>query len=156
MPSDVPAPERHGPCLNRRRVLGGAAIAGLGVPVLAACAGGDGTDGGAGDGTTGGGGTPGSGMSGPLAATSEIPVGSGVIFADEGVVVTQPTAGEFRGFSVTCTHQGCPVTEVTETIDCACHGSSFALTDGAPVDGPASRPLAEVAITVDGEQILVG
>ncbi|MDN5930945.1 MAG: iron sulfur protein, partial [Pseudonocardia sp.] len=32
----------------------------------------------------------------PLAATADIPVGSGVIFADKDTVVTQPAEGEFK------------------------------------------------------------
>ena len=59
-------------------------------------------------------------------------------------------------YSAVCTHQGCLVTEVTETIDCACHFSKFSITDGSVVSGPASAPLAEQAITVDGDSIVLG
>jgi Rieske Fe-S protein len=68
-------------------------------------------------------------------------------------VVTQPTAGEFKAFSGVCTHQGCLVSGVTDTIDCSCHGSKFDLADGSVTSGPASSPLGEVGITVDGDQI---
>jgi Rieske Fe-S protein len=89
-----------------------------------------------------------------LASTSDVGVGSGTIFADKGVVVTQPAAGQFKAFSTTCTHQGCTVNAVTGgTIDCPCHGSKFSITDGAPTAGPAKKPLPEKAITVDGESI---
>jgi Rieske Fe-S protein len=89
-----------------------------------------------------------------LASTSDIGVGAGAIFADKGVVVTQPAAGEFKAFSTTCTHQGCAVTAVTGgTINCPCHGSKFSIADGAPTAGPAKKPLPEKAITVDGESI---
>ena len=47
-----------------------------------------------------------------LAQTSDIPEGGGTIFADEGVVVTQPEAGDFKAFSAVCTHQKCTVTSV--------------------------------------------
>jgi Rieske Fe-S protein len=61
-----------------------------------------------------------------LAATSD--VGGGVILADRGVVVTQRSSGEFKGFSATCTHQGCTVSSVSNgTINCACHGSRFSI-----------------------------
>jgi Rieske Fe-S protein len=90
-----------------------------------------------------------------LASTSDIPVGGGTVFADRDIVVTQPVAGEFRAFSATCTHQGCPVTEVTDgTINCNCHGSKFAVEDGSVVDGPADTPLPERGIEVTGEEIL--
>ncbi len=83
-----------------------------------------------------------------LAATADIPVGGGVVVAAQDTVVTQPVAGEFKAFTATCTHQGCAVSTVTDTINCTCHGSSFAVADGSVVAGPAPGPLAEKAITV--------
>ena len=98
----------------------------------------------------------GAGPTGALASTSDIPVGGGTIFADQDVVVTQPEAGEFRAFSATCTHQGCAVSEVTDgAIVCNCHGSKFAVADGAVVDGPADTPLPERSIEVTGEEIIL-
>ena len=89
-----------------------------------------------------------------LARTSDVPVGGGTVLAEQDLVVTQPAAGEFRAFSATCTHQGCPVSEVTDgTINCNCHGSKFAVADGSVVDGPAEKPLPERRITVSGEEI---
>lgn len=89
-----------------------------------------------------------------LAATADIPVGGGVIFADQDLVITQPVAGEFKGFSATCTHQGCAVTTVEDgTIICPCHSSFFAIADGSVTAGPAGRPLPERAITVSGGSI---
>jgi Rieske Fe-S protein len=91
-----------------------------------------------------------------LASTADVPVGGGTVFADQDVVVTQPTAGEFKGFSATCTHQGCKVNAVTDgAIVCPCHNSMFAIADGAVTGGPATRPLPEKAITVEGEEILL-
>ena len=72
----------------------------------------------------------------------------------EGVVVTQPTEGEFLGFSITCTHQGCPVDSVSDAgISCPCHGSIFDLSSGAPTAGPATSALGSVSLTVDGDEI---
>jgi Rieske Fe-S protein len=89
-----------------------------------------------------------------LARTADIPVGGGVVLADRDVVVVQPSAGEFRAFSATCTHQGCLVDEVGDgTIGCPCHGSRFALADGSVVEGPADTPLPERGIAVSGEEI---
>ncbi len=88
-----------------------------------------------------------------IAKTSDVPVGSGVIVDD--VVVTQPTAGDFKGFSSTCTHKGCAVTTVANgTIDCPCHGSKFSL-DGSVVNGPATAPLKVKAIAVQGDSIVL-
>ncbi|MCE0762319.1 Rieske (2Fe-2S) protein [Pseudonocardia kujensis] len=90
----------------------------------------------------------------PLVKTAEVPVGGGVILAAQQVVVTQPTAGLFRAFSTTCTHQGCEVTSVADgSIVCPCHGSAFSVTDGAPTEGPAKKPLPEKAVTVSGDAV---
>lgn len=90
-----------------------------------------------------------------LASTADVPVGAGVIVAGQGVVITQPSEGEFRAFSSTCTHQGCTVGDVADRlIRCPCHGSRFSIDDGSVENGPATSPLPEVSITVDGDQIL--
>lgn len=153
-----------------RRTVTGLATAGLSLPLLAACgddepssagdpAGGSSSTGGAGSSpaapetSSGGGG----GSADALASTSDIEVGGGTIFADEQVVVTQPSEGEFKAFNSTCTHQGCPVQSVSDgTINCDCHGSKFSITDGSPESGPASSPLEEVSISVEGDSIILG
>lgn len=82
-------------------------------------------------------------------ATSKVPVGGGVVVAKKGVVVTQPKAGKFRVFSATCTHQGCTVGSVADgKISCPCHGSQFAIGNGAVVAGPAQDPLPKRAFTI--------
>ncbi|MGY5632536.1 Rieske (2Fe-2S) protein [Streptomyces sp. UC1A3] len=89
-----------------------------------------------------------------LAPTSDIPVGGGKVFADEKIVVTQPRQGEFKGFSAVCTHQNCLVSDVRDgTIDCACHGSRFSIADGSVEQGPATRPLPEERIAVEGNSV---
>ena len=89
----------------------------------------------------------------PIAKTSDVPVGSGVIADD--VVVTQPSAGVFKGFSATCTHAGCTVGTVANgTINCPCHGSKFNL-DGSVAQGPATRPLDTKNISVQGDSIVL-
>ncbi|MEU9330374.1 Rieske (2Fe-2S) protein [Streptomyces canus] len=89
-----------------------------------------------------------------LGKTSDIPEGGGKIFKDSGVVVTQPTAGEFKAFSSKCTHQGCAVTGITNgIITCPCHKSEFSVTDGSVKKGPATQPLPEEKITVSGDSI---
>ena len=91
-----------------------------------------------------------------LAAASSIPVGGGTVFADKDVVVTQPTAGEFKAFSATCTHQGCKVKSVTDgVIVCPCHGSKFAIADGSVAAGPAKSPLPEKSVTEEGGSIVL-
>lgn len=89
-----------------------------------------------------------------LGSTGDIPVGGGKVFADQEVVVTQPSSGTFKAFSATCTHTGCTLNRVASgTINCPCHGSKFDINDGSVVNGPASRPLAQRQITVSGDTI---
>jgi len=89
-----------------------------------------------------------------LGKTSDIPEGGGKIFKDSGVVVTQPTAGEYKAFSSKCTHQGCAVTGITNgVITCPCHKSEFSVTDGSVKKGPATQALPEQTITVSGDSI---
>jgi Rieske Fe-S protein len=92
-----------------------------------------------------------------LAATSQIPDGGGKIISGERIVITQPRSGSFKAFSVICTHEGCFVNSVSNgTINCPCHGSKFSIKDGSVVHGPATRPLAPIAIKVEGTSIFQG
>jgi Rieske Fe-S protein len=138
---------------TRRALFLGAGAAGATV-VLAACGGDDEPSGGA-PGAGGTAETPGAGAEGgQLAKTADIPVGGGRIFAAQGVVVTQPTDGTFKGFSAICTHQRCPVASVDGgTINCTCHGSKFSIEDGSVKNGPATRPLEARNVAVDGDNI---
>ena len=55
-----------------------------------------------------------------------------------------------------CTHAECPLTDgwVEGTaIRCACHGSLFDLTTGAPLEGPAVEPVRIFATQVIGERV---
>ena len=88
-----------------------------------------------------------------LAASSAVPVGGGLILTDRQIVLSQPTAGAFKAFTAVCTHQGCTVSSIANgIITCPCHGSRFHLADGSVDSGPATQPLAPVAIkVVDGQ-----
>ena len=89
-----------------------------------------------------------------LAKTSDIPEGGGKIFKDQGVVVTQPTAGTYKAFSSKCTHAGCAVTGITNgVITCPCHKSEFSVADGSVKKGPATKALAAESIKVSGDSI---
>lgn len=84
-----------------------------------------------------------------LVKTADVPVGGCAVVPDHKTVVTQPSEGEFKAFSAVCTHEGCLVSSSSEgVIPCRCHGSEFALTDGAALAGPADQALPEVAVEV--------
>ena len=165
-------PGQTGPASSRRLVLLGAGAVGA-TAVLAACGTGtstntSGTDysnnpapagsgaanaqgesGGSKSGDTGSGSTGGS----ALATTADVPQGGGIITAD--FVITQPTAGTYKAFSKVCTHAGCDVSKVDGgVISCPCHGSKFSIETGEPTTGPATKPLTETKVKVDGESIV--
>jgi nitrite reductase/ring-hydroxylating ferredoxin subunit len=147
--------------VTRRGVVRAAAAAGLAVPFLVACGsneettGGNGAGGGGGE-TPGGGNGSGGGAADGTFATADVPVGGGKIFADEKVVVTQPSKGEFMAFSAVCTHQGCTVAEIAGgQIKCPCHGSVYSIEDGSVVAGPAPKPLPSKTVEVQGDQLSV-
>jgi len=165
---------------DRRSVLRCAALvalAGASAPILAACGGSDNAGGGA----TSAPGTTGTSSSAPsssapsssapsssapsssapagggtvLGPVSDVPVGGGKVFTDAKVVVTQPAAGQFKGFSAICTHQGNEVGSVEGgQIVCPFHNSHFSITDGSPVSGPAPSPLPAVNVAVEGGNIV--
>ena len=91
-----------------------------------------------------------------LGEATQVPVGGGMIFTADKVVVTQPAKGKYKAFSAICTHVGCVCDAVTSgTIDCPCHGAKFSITDGAVVAGPATSPLpARTIMVTDGKIIL--
>lgn len=157
------------PDLTRRRVVAGAAVGGLSLPLLAACGGGGSAGAPAAGGTspsatTGGGSTTPAGSGATvLVATADVPVGEGVILREQNIVVTQPTKGTFEGFSATCTHAGCQVANVAAgTINCGCHGSQFSVKDGSNVTGPSGTPagsipgLGKIAVRVKGSNVVQG
>jgi len=79
-----------------------------------------------------------------------------MIFTAKKVVVTQPSAGEFKGFSAVCTHMGCIVSQIVDgSIRCPCHGSQYSIKNGSVVGGPAPSPLPAEAIKVDGDSIVL-
>jgi Rieske Fe-S protein len=139
---------------------GAAVTASLGAAgLLAACAGNAAAGGNGSGGSAGGNGSGGSGgaaATGPIAA-SDIPVGSGKIFAARKVIVAQPTAGQFTAFSAVCTHQGCLVSKIQgDTIICPCHGGTYSLADGSVISGPPPAPLPAVTVTVNGGNLTLG
>lgn len=139
-PAEPPA---EPPAVRRRTAMAGVGVAALAGVTVAACG-----DGG------------GSGQAPPantvLGKASDVKVGGGTVFKKAETVVTQPSKGEFKAFTAICTHQGCVVDNVGGgAINCKCHGSKFELADGSVANGPATKPLAERQISVNGKGELV-
>lgn len=148
-PTSTPTPA---PGPSRRTVLASVGLVGVGATALAACgAAEDAANDAAGSVTDAA-----TDAAKEAISAATIPVGGGKIFADQKVVVTQPTSGDFKAFSAVCTHQSCVVSGVANgTINCACHGSQFDIATGAVKQGPATKPLPEKTISVSGDGITV-
>ena len=138
--------------VSRRGLLAAGGV--IGVASVAAACGGGGSD------SSSSSAAPASSPAGPavdLGPVSDVPVGGGVIYDTEQVVVTQPQAGTIKGFSAVCPHQGCLVGSVADNqIVCPCHGSVFSAEDGAVLQGPAKAGLAAAPVSVEGDQVLLG
>jgi ubiquinol-cytochrome c reductase iron-sulfur subunit len=67
--------------------------------------------------------------------------------------------GDYYAYTKVCSHVGCPTSlyeQRTNRILCPCHQSQFdALHYAKPIFGPATRPLAQLPITVDAEGYLI-
>ncbi|WP_443094890.1 Rieske (2Fe-2S) protein [Rothia koreensis] len=90
-----------------------------------------------------------------IAATSDVPEGGAIKVSSDGVtaVVAQPSPGQYKAYSSSCTHQGRSVTVQDTTITCPCHSSTFSIQDGSVQGGPAPKPLPQYKVTVDGGRI---
>jgi nitrite reductase/ring-hydroxylating ferredoxin subunit len=96
------------------------------------------------------------GVGGPgiVAAASDIPVGGGKVYPDKRIVVARPSANMYRGYRADCTYKPCALSTLQDgLVVCPCHGCRYALADGSPRKGPATRPLTEALITVDAGMI---
>jgi len=153
-------------CISRKKFIRLGAAVGLGAaaaPLASACGGGENS--------AGSGGTPKAsdvleggpkvGKGQAIAKESEVKSGSAFPFTDADTgqqsVLVHLEDGEFAAYSAVCTHQACTVAyqPQTQKLACPCHGSVFDPADGArPTTGPAQLPLPEVAIRVEGGEVV--
>ena len=146
--------------ISRRRFVQLGAALGLGatcVP-LASCGGSAEVEPGGGRPLDGG---PEVGEGETIAEASGVEPGSAVPFTDAGsgeqAVLLRLEDGEFAAYSAICTHQGCIVgyDRGEDTLECPCHGSTFDPQSGAAVlNGPATRPLPEIPVKVEGDKVV--
>ncbi|MFI7340775.1 Rieske 2Fe-2S domain-containing protein [Streptomyces sp. NPDC050085] len=131
--------------ISRRTALRGAAVAGTAGLGLTACSAG-----------------PGEVAAAPtapvdLGAADEVPGGGAKLFRDEHVVVSRTQGGQYKAFSTICTHAGCPIAMLKGTeLTCNCHGSKFDAVTGKVLHAPATVPLEELSVKVEGGKIVAG
>jgi Rieske Fe-S protein len=92
-----------------------------------------------------------------IASTSEVAPGSALKFKDSGnpAFLVHLDSGNFVAYSAICTHQGCTVAYQGGQLACPCHGSVFdPANGGAVVTGPATTPLPEIPVKVQGGEVV--
>ena len=140
---------------DRRQFLtaiGSLAVAGATIPVLAGCGSGGGEQEAAGsfpefDAAT----------LGAIAAAldaGEPAVGGAKFFPDAGIVVTQPSSGDYVALSTTCTHDAGVVNRMSSgSLVCPLHGSRFDPATGAATAGPAQAHLPTKTVSDAGDTV---
>ncbi len=94
-----------------------------------------------------------------VGTTKDIPIGQGKVVpvAGKPVMVINSNDG-VHAFSAICTHLGCicMYDPVRKMIICPCHDGQFNPVTGVVVSGPPPKPLASIAVSVDGDNIFIG
>jgi nitrite reductase/ring-hydroxylating ferredoxin subunit len=93
------------------------------------------------------------------ASTRDIPAGTmvGIDSGDKSILIAN-VGGQFYAINNICTHMGCSLSNGTlrgNQVQCPCHGSTFDVTNGSLVHGPARLPEPSYKVTVEGENINV-
>lgn len=157
------------PAKPRRDVLCGLVVALLAPGALAAAcsddSGGGGTTptgGGAptgGGSPTGGGAPTGGGGGQTLAALADVPEGSGLVVDNPSggkLLLVRPSGDEVKGYNASCPHQGSTINPPRgDTITCPNHGSQFDTATGSVKRGPAESGLVQVAVAVEGTNVVL-
>ncbi len=81
-------------------------------------------------------------------------MGKSGAYGGRGLLVFRDQSGRLRAFDSKCTHAGCNVEYQGQRIFCHCHGGTYDL-DGKNIAGPPPRPLTELIVVDDGDQLYV-
>ncbi len=141
---------------TRRSILQGGGAGIVGAVGLIACGANDGSGpGGDDEAVRSSAGSP-SAAVGTEVPVADVPEGGSVYLADDTLILTQPSLGEFAAYDATCPHQACAVSgsEGAELV-CPCHGSRFDIATGEVLSGPATRGLTALAVAVDGDSLII-
>lgn len=137
--------------LSRRQVLGAAGVTVAGACLLSGCVEPRATP--QDDASA----VAGRGKGTKVAALADVPVGDAIAVDLEGhaLLLSRPAENEVHLFSSICPHAGCKVAPASGELDCPCHGSRFALADGSVLGGPAQGPLAQIAVEIQGDDVVL-
>jgi len=92
------------------------------------------------------------------AKVGELAVNTGKIFrfGKDPALLIMTSDGKYRAFSAICTHLDCTVQYRKDfgVIWCACHNGKYDL-NGRNISGPPPRPLDELRVVIQGNDILI-
>jgi len=93
------------------------------------------------------------------ASTHDIPVGTMIgIDSDDKSTLIANVNGQFYAINNICTHMGCNLSNGVlrgNQVQCPCHGSTFDVTTGSLVHGPAKLPEPSYKVMVEGNKITI-
>lgn len=95
-----------------------------------------------------------------IARASELAPGTVRMFNYPGphdpCILVRRTNGTLAAFSQKCTHLSCAVYYAAEKdrLECPCHEGYFSPEDGRVLQGPPPRPLPQIRIEEEGDQIV--
>ncbi len=98
-------------------------------------------------------------MATKLASVKDLSEGKmiGIEEAGRNVLVAKVN-GKYYAIGNTCTHEGCTLSEGMlrgERVECPCHGSTFKVTTGEVVRGPAEKPEPTYQVKVENDEIVL-
>ena len=96
----------------------------------------------------------------PVAKVGELAAGEmKLVEAGARAIVLLNVEGELYALDNECTHAGCDLADGDlegNILECPCHGSKFNVATGAVENPPAEEPVPTYAVSIDGDNVLVG
>jgi thiosulfate dehydrogenase [quinone] large subunit len=96
-----------------------------------------------------------------IGPASDVSVGGAATFTDpisgDPAFVYRPSDSKFLAFDAVCPHAGCTVSPMPsqKIAQCPCHGSTFDLSTGQVLSGPAPTGLSAINVNDQGGQLYV-
>jgi Rieske Fe-S protein len=95
-----------------------------------------------------------------VAKAGEMPVGGVKLFqyprAGEQCILIRTSEDAYVAYSQKCTHLSCAVfySRAQDRMECPCHQGYFSVKDGSVLQGPSTRPLPQVILERNGEDLI--